>query len=73
MPLPISLPRTDAQLAAGILAHPLMLILGDASVEALASIADRNSPAASLPERRLLRGAIDLINAAEIALGRRAA
>ena len=66
-------PQTDAQLAAGILAHPVMLILGNASVEVLASIAQRDPPAASPPERRLLRNAIDLIDAAELAISRRAA
>ena len=68
-----SRPLTDAQRAGGILAHPLMLILGDASVEALASIATGEAPVSTTAECAFLREALAVIDAAEIHISRRAA
>jgi hypothetical protein len=79
MPLPFRSHLTDRDLqanadliAAGLLAHPASLLISSTAVAALVRIAARDPPAASPPERRLLRGALDLLDAAEIAAGREA-
>jgi hypothetical protein len=63
---------TDHDLAGAALAHPITLQLTEPVVAALSTIATRDAPATAA-ERRLLRRALDLIDAAEVALGREGA
>jgi hypothetical protein len=56
-----------ALVAAQVLAHPASLLLAGSTISALASIAGRDQPSISGPERRLLIEVLALVDAVEIA------
>ena len=65
-------PLTDRERAGRALAHPLILQLTEPTVSTLASIATGDAPATAA-ERRLLQQVLAVIDAAEVAISRRAA
>jgi hypothetical protein len=69
-----SRPTTDSEIeangalvAAEVLAHPASVLLAASAISALASIAGRDPPSISGPERRLLIEVLTLVDAVEIA------
>jgi hypothetical protein len=67
---PISDEELDANrrlIAAAALRSPLILLLGSAAVEALATITASEPPVNPAPERRFLREVMSAIDALEIA------